>query len=158
MMIFKTNMISAYTDGKGNEHGGVEIRYPSRNLTVHEIKVHIEGKVGYLMLTTLDEEIPWAVVGLNCVDAGSPNRPADDKSTFPSYHDMLDYMCTVLNIPGSPDFYEAVAYIKSGKFTTCGNIHMDGSQHLGTVARCQLSPDHDGPHRNGLTTWEGKSP
>jgi hypothetical protein len=39
-------------------------------------------------------------------------RPEDDSWTPPTYHEMLSYLCNELRVPGSPDFREAVQYIK----------------------------------------------
>jgi hypothetical protein len=39
-------------------------------------------------------------------------RPEDDSWTPPTYHEMLDYLCKELQVPGSPNFWEAVQYIK----------------------------------------------
>lgn len=39
-------------------------------------------------------------------------RPEDDSWTPPTYHEMLDYLCRELQVPGSPNFWEAVQYIK----------------------------------------------
>jgi hypothetical protein len=39
-------------------------------------------------------------------------RPEDDKAVFPTYHEMLDYMCKELNVPGMQSFWGAVAWIK----------------------------------------------
>jgi|WetSurMetagenome_2_1015567.scaffolds.fasta_scaffold61589_3 hypothetical protein len=39
-------------------------------------------------------------------------RPEDDSWTPPTYHEMLDYLCKELRVLGSPNFWEAVQYIK----------------------------------------------
>jgi len=39
-------------------------------------------------------------------------RPEDDSWTPPTYHEMLDHLCKELKVPGSPNFWEAVQYIK----------------------------------------------
>lgn len=35
-----------------------------------------------------------------------------DKSKYPTYHEMLDYLCRELGVPGSPDFNGAVQWVK----------------------------------------------
>jgi hypothetical protein len=39
-------------------------------------------------------------------------RPEDDTMAYPSYHEMLAYMCEQLEIPGSPDFKGAVEWVR----------------------------------------------
>lgn len=39
-------------------------------------------------------------------------RPESDEHRLPSYHEMLDYLCTELGVPGAPSFWEAVAHVK----------------------------------------------
>jgi len=42
-----------------------------------------------------------------------PKERIKEKSRFPTYHEMLDYLCRELQIPGSPDFHEAVKWLKT---------------------------------------------
>jgi hypothetical protein len=39
-------------------------------------------------------------------------RPDDDNLPLPTYHQLLNHLCTELGVPGSPTFFEAVAFIK----------------------------------------------
>jgi hypothetical protein len=47
-------------------------------------------------------------------------RPEDDKPQWPTYHEMLDYLCRELGVPGSPTFWEAVAWVKQDLDTLVG--------------------------------------
>lgn len=39
-------------------------------------------------------------------------RPESDAHALPTYHQLLDHLCTELGVPGSPSFWEAVAHVK----------------------------------------------
>jgi len=39
-------------------------------------------------------------------------RPETDAHAFPTYHELLDHLCTELGVPGSPSFWEAVVHVK----------------------------------------------
>lgn len=39
--------------------------------------------------------------------------PRTDRDVqFPTYHELLDHLCSELGVPGSPSFWEAVAHVK----------------------------------------------
>jgi hypothetical protein len=46
-------------------------------------------------------------------------KPSVSEDSFPKYHDLLDHLCKELRVPGSPSYWEAVAYIK-GKMEKAG--------------------------------------
>jgi hypothetical protein len=40
-------------------------------------------------------------------------RPEEGKEPpLPGYHELLEYLCTELRIPGSPTFWDAVSYLR----------------------------------------------
>ena len=41
-----------------------------------------------------------------------PKKESVSEDRFPKYHDLLDHLCNELRVPGSPSYWEAVAYIK----------------------------------------------
>jgi hypothetical protein len=46
------------------------------------------------------------------IEIVSSPRPEDDTTQWPTYHEMLEYLCCELRVPGSPDFHEAVQWVK----------------------------------------------
>lgn len=50
---------------------------------------------------------------MRSIEIVSCPRPEDDKSRCPTYHEMLDYLCRELGVPGSPDFHSAVQWVKA---------------------------------------------
>ncbi len=42
-----------------------------------------------------------------------PNEVNLDGPPLPSYHELLDLLCTEFQVPGSPNFREAIQYIRT---------------------------------------------
>jgi hypothetical protein len=52
------------------------------------------------------------ILPVNVIEIVPSPRPEDDKTKWPTYHEMLDYLCRELGVPGSPDFHSAVQWVK----------------------------------------------
>ena len=70
------------------------------------------GKLKMLMLTHNEGTVAQRLVEVQKILGIEGSYISNPKPPLPTYHEILNYICSEFGIPGSPDFVEAVKWIK----------------------------------------------
>jgi hypothetical protein len=102
-------------------------KYPKGDIRNGPCPEHINAALFFLKIgitpgdpVRIDPEcFPYIRKAIKNIKGKFVEKPSVSEDSFPKYHDLLDHLCNELRVPGSPSYWEAVAYIK-GKMERAG--------------------------------------